>query len=526
MFWADRIAQKIAPEPVRLWRTVRGKHQHIDDMYTPSGFAHVGSLRGPILHDVIYRVLSEKDKKTIFTYVFNDFDPIDGLPPEFEKDFSCYLGFPLRLAPSPDGSSESFADYFASDFKKVLEKLGVKAKHFSSWDMYHEGKFNEVIKIALDNAEKIQEVYQKVAGSRKKETGWYPFQVVCPECKKIGTTKVTGWDGKKVRFTCEKELVTWATGCGSKGEISPFAGNGKLPWKVDWAAHWKVMGVTFEGAGKDHASRGGSYDIAFALCEEVFHYKKPFYFPYEFFLFGGKKMSSSKGIGLTARDLTSILPAEIARFLIVRVHPRKTIEFAPEGFTIPNLFDEFDRLADVFWEGTDSDLKRIFKLSQINDWYKKKIFLPRFRDVANYIQMPSINIENKYTEIKGEKLSIIERNILYQRVKYAKIWLKEYAPEAAKFTVSKIVPQQAEKLSDKQKAYLIRLADIISGQESADDLQNKLYNQAKDLGILPGEAFQAIYIALIGKTYGPKAAWFVLSLDTDFVKKRFKEVKG
>jgi lysyl-tRNA synthetase class I len=25
-------------------------------------------------------------------------------------------------------------------------------------------------------------------------------------------------------------------------------------WKVDWAAHWKAIGITVEGAGKDHMS--------------------------------------------------------------------------------------------------------------------------------------------------------------------------------------------------------------------------------------------------------------------------------
>ena len=65
-------------------------------------------------------------------------------------------------------------------------------------------------------------------------------------------------------------MVKWAQGCDHEGKISPFGGTGKLPWKVDWAAHWKVLGITIEGAGKDHASKGGSYDIAMMLCEKGF----------------------------------------------------------------------------------------------------------------------------------------------------------------------------------------------------------------------------------------------------------------
>lgn len=512
MFWADRIAKELS------------ESQHVDDMFTPSGYAHVGSLRGPILHDVVSRVLNEKDKKTIYTYIFNDFDPIDGLPPELKEKFTPYLGYPLRLAPSPDGKDRSFADYFANDFKAVLTTLGVKATYLSSWDMYHEGKFNEVIKIALDNVDKIQNIYGKVSGSKKKEKGWFPLQAICPECNKLGSTIVTGWDGKKVTFRCEENLVAWAVGCGYVGKISPFDGNAKLPWKVDWPAHWKVLGVTFEGAGKDHASRGGSYDIAFAQCEEVFDIPKPYYFPYEFFLLGGKKMGSSKGIGLKARDLTSVLPPEVARFLIVRIIPNKALEFDPVGQAIPNLFDEFDRCAQAFWEKTDEDLARIFQLSMVNNWYAGKVFLPRFKDIVNYLQNHSIDLYQKFHEIKGGKLNPKEKEILDQRIVYAERWTKDYATDEYSFQPKKDIPDAVVNLSSEQKKYLLKVSDVLGSRKwQPEDLQQKLYELTKEINIPAKSAFEALYISLIGKTHGPKAAWFLLGQDKEFVIKRFKE---
>jgi lysyl-tRNA synthetase class 1 len=33
--------------------------------------------------------------------------------------------------------------------------------------------------------------------------------------------------------------------------------------------------------------------------------------------------------------------------------------------------------------------------------------------------------------------------------------------------------------------------------------------------------FEAIYLVLVGKRKGPKAASFILSLDADYVRKRF-----
>ena len=104
---------------------------------------------------------------------------------------------PLKLAPSPDPKFKSMADLFGSDFINSIKSLGVEAEILSSWELYHQGKFDGVIKEALDNAEKIQDIYQKVSGSQKKEAGWLPFQVICEKCGKLGTTKVFAWDGKK-----------------------------------------------------------------------------------------------------------------------------------------------------------------------------------------------------------------------------------------------------------------------------------------------------------------------------------------
>lgn len=513
MIWAEKIAKKI-----------KGRRQHVDDMKTLSGYAHIGSLRGPLIHDLMYKQLKKDKQDAIYTYVFNDFDPIDGLSQDLQKDFSKYMGYPLKLAPSPDKKYDSFADYFAQDFQKILNQLGVEAKYLSSWQMYHQGKFDQVIKEALDNASKIQDIYQKVSGSKKKEANWYPFQPICPKCHKVGTTRVYAWDGKQVSFICEEKMVTWAKGCGFKGKVSPFKGTGKLPWKVDWPAHWKVLGVTFEGAGKDHASKGGSYDIAFALCEEVFNYPKPYYFPYEHFLMGGRKMSSSKGIGFRARDITSIIPAELVRFLMIRTIPKKAIEFNPEGLTIPNLFDEFDRCAQSFWQKTNQDLAKVFELSQVNSWYQQEVFLPRFKDIANYLQLPSVDLEEQFAKVKKGKLNPQELAILKKRIKYAQIWLDRFAQESAKFTFVKNLPEKAKQLSEKQKDYLRQTVFLIEKEKDPEELQKGLYQLAKKINLSPKQAFAAIYLCLINKPFGPRASWLIASLERKLVIERFKNI--
>lgn len=503
MFWADKVAGDII---------VSSKHKPywVDDMKTPSGFSHVGSLMGPVIHSMIFRALRDAGQEVTFTFMINDFDTMDELSPELKEDFRQYMGMSLKQVPSPVPEYSNLADYFAGDFINSIRNLGVEAEILSSWELYHQGKFDGVIRQALDNAEKIQDIYHRVSGSDKKAIGWLPFQVICEKCGKLGTTKVFAWDGEKVSYKCEPSLVKWAKGCGHEGRISPFGGTGKLPWKVDWPAHWKVIGITVEGAGKDHASKGGSYDIAMVLCEEVFDYPKPFRLPYEFILIGGQKMSSSKGLGLKAHDLVKILPPSVARFLFARNGIKSQSNFDPrERTSIPNLFDDYQKAADAYFSKGDKDSARAFELSQIGEAQKPPAI--RFSVLTQWVQMP-----NMEEEIKKEGLE--------EWAEYARVWVEKFAPVEDKFTVKKQLPAQAEGLSKEQKEFLKKLAGELDRKWKAEEFQSRIYDLGKEMGLNGKQAFTAIYTSLIGKDHGPKAGWLILSLDKEFVKKRFNEL--
>ncbi len=521
MFWADKVAKNII-------ESGKFKPYLVDDMFTPSGYAHIGSLRGPLVHDLIFKALKNAGVESKFTYILNDFDPVDGVPPEFEY-LNEHLGLPLKKTPAPEGSGfENFADFIAEDMKKTLGNLGVEPEYLSSWEMYHQGKFDEAIRLALDNVTEIAEIYHQISGSKKKEMGWYPFSVICQSCGRVGTTRVYDWDGKTVAYKCEPHMVKWAMGCDYEGRISPFGGNGKLPWKVDWPAHWMVLGVTIEGAGKDHSVAGSSRDVAREICKRVFKIQEPFNLPYEFLTVGGKKMSSSKGLGLKGRDLFNLLPAEVARFLYCRSDYKQEVNFDPFGtMAIPDLFDEYDRSYLAYIENVDEDFSRAFELSHIGDLPKKeKTFLPRFRDVVNYIQQATVDTKNKFEEIKGESLNEVETSILREREKYAKIWLEKYAPEEFRLGMSEQLPDQAKNLNAHQKEYLAKVIQLIEKASEPDKLQTDLYNLSKDLAIPAKEAFASIYLSTIGKEHGPKAGAFLLQYPKEMVVKRLKEAAG
>jgi lysyl-tRNA synthetase, class I len=491
MFWADKLLESYS-----------GK-QIVNDSFTPSGIVHMGSLKGPVIHDTLAKILREKKADVEFRYGFDDFDPIDGLPANLMESHSKYLGYPLFMAPGFD-EGETFGDHFRKMMEKLLISLGVKPDVlYRTSVLYKEGAFNEAIKIVLDDVEKVRKVYEDMY-KKKLDKTWYPFQVICPNCKKLGTTKVIGWDGKEVEFECLPNLVTWAKGCGTKGKIPPFDGNGKMVWKVEWAAKWYTFGVTIEGAGKDHASAGGSYDIAMELVDKVFKSKKPLKLGYEFFLSGGKKMSSSKGLGLTGEELLEVVGPQRARFLMIKTEPNIAVEFSPKDtLAIPSLFDQYQ----LFYSSKDSDQQRVIHFSKTHD--KEQVPNVRFATIAQLVQMP--NMQDEVLKIGSWAA-------------YAKVWVEKYAPEEQRFTVQKEIPEKSKNLSEQQKVLLGKIADEIFSAKNPEDFQTKIYDLGKEAGLNGQKAFQAIYNSLLDRDHGPKAAWLILSLDKEFVKKRFKEV--
>lgn len=498
--WLDDFIQK-------LIQARQVKKYIVADYITPSGRIHVGSLRGVVLHGLIGQGLKEKGKKAEFIYGYDDVDPMDGFPVYLPEKFKQYMGWPLFKIPAPDGQSKNFAVQFAQEFEKVFNQTGFKPKTFYMSDEYRKGKFNQAIKIVLQNAEKIRQIYKEVSGSVKEN--WLPLQVICPQCGKIGTTRVYEYDEKKdvVKFKCEPAMVLWAKGCGYTGEASPYDGQAKISWKTEWSAKWRIYNETMEGAGKDHMTKGGSWDVAAQVARRVFKIQPPFPLAYEWFLVGGKKMASSKGLGVSAAEIAEILPQAVLSFLVARTHPKRTINFDPEGETIPQLFDDFDRAK----EAKD----------------KKLAFTPKFSKIAYLLQMPTVDIWEEAAKEKGSALSATDKAEIKQRIFYAQRWLKTFAPDYFKFEVQKNLPAAAKKLSPTQKTYLKEIAQLLKQKSwSGDKLHEQLHQLKSELKLSPRDAFAAIYLVILGKDSGPQAGWLLASLDRGFVVERFRETSA
>ena len=513
MFWCDQLVEKIAGP------------QTINDSKTPSGRAHVGALRGPLIHDAIFRTLKSRGVPVRYLFGVDDYDPVDEIPYGEKEHFEKYLGAPLCNTPPPPGSKATdMAEHYISEFFSVFGELGIVPEYYRMRDVYRSGRFNEAIDTTLRKADVVRRIYLEVSGAQRPDN-WHPFQVVCENCGRIGTTVVTAYDGKEVTYECRPDLVKWAKGCGHRGKISPFDGRGKLPWKLEWCAKWKTFPVTIEGAGQDHSTKGGSRDVAMACLRAIFGQEPPLNCPYDFFLVGGAKMSSSKGVGVTSRDMADFLPPEILRFLLIRPPPRQPVNFEPSEVYIIKLFNEFDRSHQKYFndaKATPGD-KRVYELSQVT--LEPDYWVADFQLVAALTQMPHLDLVKELEKRKGSPFTPQERKHLELRIRAARYWVERYATEEEKTRLQETLPARAQELSAAQRAFLHTLAGMLPQTKwEGDALQVCIFNAARLTPIDQPSAFKAIYRVLLDRDNGPKAGNFLSFLEQDFVSKRCSEL--
>jgi lysyl-tRNA synthetase class 1 len=513
MFWTEEVAAKCHGPQI------------INDSKTPSGRVHVGALRGVLIHDAIFRTLRGKGIEARYLFGVDDYDPLDEIPAGKGEHFEKYLGQPLCNVPPPDDSPASdMAEHYISEFFQVFAELGVEVEKYRMRDVYQSGRFNQAIDTILREAATVRRVYKEVSNSDRPET-WFPFQVICEQCGRIGTTEVFAYDGALVSYRCRPDMVKWARGCGHEGSISPFDGRGKLPWKLEWVAKWITFPVTVEGAGKDHSTKGGSRDVSAACLRAIFGKEPPLNVPYEFFLVGGAKMSSSRGVGASARDIANLLPPEVLRFLMIRTKPNSPVNFDVKEEGIIKLFNEFDRYhGKVARDKTaTADEACVYRLAATQD---DGDYLPaNFQLVTALVQMPHLDLVAQIEKRKGSALTEIERRHLDERIASAKLWVEQYASEEEKTRLQPTLPERAHTLSETQRAFLHQLAAELPQTPWEDDaLQGKIFEVARLTPIEQPLAFKAIYRVLLDREAGPKAGNLLAFLDPGMVVPRFRDL--
>ena len=494
-----------------------------------SGSIHIGNSCDVFIANAVTKALKNQGAPAEVIWIADDYDPLRKvpypLPPEYEK----YLGIPYAHIPCPEGCCENFVEHFKKPFIDTLDDFGISLKIYSGEKMYKEGVYNDYIRISLENAPKIREIFNKYR-EHPLADNWLPYNPICEECGRINTT---------IAYDYEDDIIHYRCNCGHEGSMDIKSGKGKLTWRVEWAARWKIFGITCEPFGKDHAASGGSYDVSSIISKEIFDYSAPYPVPYEWITLKGDAMSKSHGVFFTPGQWLQIGNPETLNYFIFRSKPLKHKDFNPE-MPFLDFIDQYDRVERIYYgfedpasQKEEEKSKKIYEISQV-ELKDKMPFQPSYRFMTVAYQIADGDVKRVFEILKKnsqlpehmnnlefENLEEDDLNKLQMRMEHVKNWVRIYAPEFVKFNVMKKIPKLP--LGEDQMEFLLKLADLLEGNEyTAEQLHDEMYNLLTKLDMKPQKAFQAIYKIIIGKKQGPRAASFVLSLDTDFVVKRFR----
>ena len=513
MHWAEVLAEELLKEE---------KKHVLATGITPSGPIHIGNMREILTTDAVYRCVKEKGGEAELIYVADDFDHLRKVYPYLPKTYEKYVGMPISEIPCPCGKHKSYADHYLVSFLNALKEIGVNPKVYRASEMYKKGEYNEAIQIALENTDKIKDIIQRIS-KRQLPKNWIPFNILCEKCNKLTTTKPILYEYPIIEYKCE---------CGYEGEIDiRKSGVGKLPWRVDWPARWKMLNVTFEPFGKDLGTVGGARDTGEVIVKEIYDYPPPKYTVYEFILLKGKgAMHSSKGTALSAEEMLYMTPPEVLRFLIINNQPSKHIVFDSE-LGLLNLVDEYDKFERVYFKKEEpdkgmKDIKKTYELSQPYSIPKKMPYQLPYRHLVTLVQINPDwkNIKKILIRTKQipDKLDENDEKHLTQRIEHVKYWLKNFAPDIVKFEIKKKLPKI--NLTEEQKTFLKKLKEKMQSiRWEPENIHNTIYEISEKQKIPIKTAFKTIYQIILEQEKGPRAGYFLSNLSQEFVIKRVEE---
>ncbi|MCA9329612.1 lysine--tRNA ligase, partial [Candidatus Saccharibacteria bacterium] len=469
---------------------------------SPSGKYHIGTLREVLTADAVLIILRKRGRKVRHIHFVDDLDGLRKVPAGVPEEFSKYLGKPVCDVPSPEAGADSYADFYLNDFIRNVGVLGIDMEVVRSHQQYRQGFFVRSIEKSLDEIDAIKKCLEEVSG-RALNDDWSPIQV-----------NIDGYLKKRPFISIDKSKKTITYVDQSKGEqtISYQYGDVKLDWRIDWPARWWQLDVIAEPFGRDHATKGGSYDTGKAIIERVFGGNAPIPVPYQFINRSGetKKMSKSAGNTVTISELLEVLPAEIVRYFVLRFAPDKQLFFSQTDGLI-RLIDDYAELLTKTDKTKDEELLLYIVNNTINENTVSNV--PFSHLVASY--QAALRDASKTIDIikRTEYATIVssQESVIIKELNYIDKWLDKWAPDDVKF--SRVMTlDTVSSMSNVQKDFLKALGDkILKAPEDADGnwFHQAIYQLRETGQLSPKDLFSTLYQALIGKDSGPRAGWFL-----------------
>jgi len=529
MHWADELIAEIT-------EFVRGRTDLVvNSGLSVSGLQHVGRLRGEIvLGDTIARAMREEGHRVVHGLVLYTQDQWKASPrqvAEFKDGSGAkYASWRLIDVPDPHGCHPGWVDHYWEDFGDHLDDFARGVQVVRTTDIYTWPEMKAVVEDLANHSEEVRELVNRYRARHPYPPGWLPFEPLCLQCNRVGKARAL-----KVN---DRTSVTYECDCGGKGE-SPIE-KGKLNWRLEWPALWKVLKVDIEPFGKDHATPGGSRDSCKEAARVLLKIEPPFGIPYEWVGYAEKgvdlgDMDSSDFKGFWPGDWLRVGDAEVLRYLyLVNPISRRIVLDLGKVDVYHDLYDTAERAFYASRRTDDEETQaRSFELAQLDPPPKEAPFQLPYRHAAflHQISPPGNRLEwclarLKDTGILTRRLTDFETDRVRRRLEQGGVWVERYAPENKVVLLERLPKEVLAQLTAEDKEALRTFAKKAESTEWREDALKALMVSLTKGGAFPVDTprfFRNLYLVLLGKEKGPRAAPFLVVLDRKFVLQRLQE---
>jgi lysyl-tRNA synthetase class 1 len=570
-FWADEVADRIeARDP--------GDPVVIKGGVSPSGAPHIGHVNEVMRGYYVAEVLRERGHEVRQVFTSDDRDPLRSIPHRLmdldwelrergEFDVGALgknLGRPLTDVPDPFGCCDSFGAHQTELLEQSAEAMGVPIDVVSTTELYENGDFEAVTRSILERAELAREVLAKYQD--KVDADYAPFRPQCSACGLI-TEGVTGVDPEAgtVEYVCSDVEAgnRVIEGCGHEGTAT--LREGKLPWRFEWPAQWRVLEVDFEPFGKDHAE--GSWPSGTDIAETVLGDDPPEPMVYEWFTLDGEALSSSSGNVITVEEVLEIVEPDVFRYFFAK-NPRKARDFSVER--IDDLVDDFDRFERAYFgesphedhqrataeraypyvidrkrlpeggtEAATGDTRDVVERAAAGEAIVGPADFELYRDFLSETFRDRVRIPYRFAAVLGmtddagmrEDIARSEGHLPddapawavqvgLSRVELARTWARrteneyDYELKRGEMPAADFDPAVEAALDD--------LAEFVAEGHDGETIQGEIYEAARRHDVEVGEFFAAGYRLFFDDEEGPRLGEFLGDLDREFVVRRLR----
>ena len=485
--------------------------------YGPSGLPHIGTF-GEVARTTMvrnaFRVLTKDNVDTKLLCFSDDMDGMRKIPDNVPDRslLEPHLHKPLTAVPNPFGGEfESFGHHNNAMLRRFLDTFGFNYEFASATEYYRSGRFDNILRHALEKYDAIMAVMLPTLGAERQAT-YSPFLPISPTSGRVLYVPMKSVDAMAGTVTFDDEN-------GVETTLEVTGGRVKLQWKPDFGARWAALGVDFEMFGKDHGPNMSVYD---RICA-VLGGRPPEHFVYELFLDqDGQKISKSKGNGLTIDEWLRYAPTEsLALYMFQKPRTAKRLHFD----VIPRAVDEYFAFLDAY-QRQDAEQRLGNPVWHIHNGAPPQEGMPvPFSLLLNLVS--ASNAQDKdvlwgFISRYAPGVSALTHPKLDELVKFAIRYFDDFVKPAKVFRAPDALEISA--LTALEKA----LAALPSGSGS-EEIQNAALNVAREIQRYqdhtkkspeggPGVSvafFQMIYQVLIGQEKGPRFGSFAALFGID-----------